>query len=72
MIAVWIALLFGVVLGVLMASVYWTRVQLASPPDVELDRYFLKMYCADGHEWFGECIPAVCPWCHKPAIGARS
>ena len=31
----------------------------------------MKLFCEDGHEWFGECLPAVCPRCHKPAIGAK-
>lgn len=30
------------------------------------------LFCDDGHEWFGECLPAVCPRCHQPAIGARN
>lgn len=31
----------------------------------------LKLFCEDGHEWFGECLPAVCPFCKKDAIGAK-
>ena len=31
----------------------------------------LKFFCEDGHEWFGECLPAVCPRCKRPALGVR-
>jgi hypothetical protein len=31
----------------------------------------LRLFCADDHEWFGEILPAVCPCCHRAAIGAR-
>ena len=31
----------------------------------------MKLFCDDGHEWFGDCLPAVCPRCHMPAVGAR-
>jgi hypothetical protein len=80
---VWIAfcvgLFLGTVFGILtlalcVAARQADNVIRVSPGSMS-DEYkaagCLKMYCEDGHEWFGECIPSVCPRCYKPCIGAR-
>ena len=36
------------------------------------ERYTLKLFCLNDHEWHGECLPACCPACHSPAVGART
>lgn len=61
-----------VIMGVCLAAKWSDRhIERMFADVVPPERYTLKMFCADEHEWFGECIPARCPRCHKPAIGAR-
>jgi hypothetical protein len=80
---VWMAfsvgMFLGVIVGILVLSSYVMAKQSdtavirnMSPASAEFrEKYCLKMFCEEGHEWFGECIPSVCPSCYKPCIGAR-
>lgn len=71
MIVAWVAFATGIVLGSVMTIIVQARQNRATvlvDPD---GRFTLKFICVGGHEWFGECVPAVCPRCHRPAIGAH-
>lgn len=78
---VWVAFFCGLLLGCLLGVLFLAlcvaakRGDSLAPPVYSkefIDRYCLKMFCEAGHEWYGECVPCVCPRCQRPAIGARS
>lgn len=43
-----------------------------SPHARDVQNSSLKFFCPNGHEWYGECIPACCPACHLPAVGSTA
>jgi hypothetical protein len=80
---VWVAFGVGMILGIVIGMAALSLFVMAkqadaadirnmSPANAEFaEKFCLKMFCEDGHEWFGECIPSICPSCYKPCIGAR-
>ncbi len=84
---VWIAFWCGLFLGVPLGTVALALCVVAKRSDEDIERMFadavphvvaaaadpcgLKLFCANDHQWFGECLPAACPFCHGQSIGAR-
>ena len=68
----WIAFVCGLIIGAPFGMLALALCVAAARGDEDMPRpsSALKLFCADGHKWYGECLPAVCPVCHKYATGA--
>ena len=86
MIQGWIGFACGLVIGVAVGVFIRELCGVVKRGDIDIELMFadvvpaderyrpedcLKLFCLNDHEWYGECLPAVCPVCCSPAVGAR-